>query len=91
MHRDNARRNTQDTEADACSSCLTDVQIGRLAEMVADGRCELPDDLPTGDGQRLQANVRGRLRLRLVRYIARAIAQHLHRDGGHCSESPNHA
>jgi hypothetical protein len=61
---------------------LTDDQIGRLAEMIADGRCEIPNDLRPADQKRLSQGVRRRLRERLLRHVARAIAQQFHREGG---------
>lgn len=91
MHRKGFRRTTQDTGVDASASRLTNDQISRLAEMVTDGRCELPDDLPTTDHQRFQAEVQRRLRQRLIRLIARAIALHLRRDAGSHSETTDHA
>ena len=91
MHRRDYGRTTQDNGADASASRLGDDEIGRLAEMIADGRCELPDDLPATDRQKLEAEVRRRLRERLIRLIARAIAQHLRRDAGHCLENSHHA
>jgi len=47
--------------------------------MITDGRDGFPDDLPPPDRERLLAAVRVRLRSRLVRHIARAIAARLRR------------
>jgi hypothetical protein len=58
---------------------LTDDQVSRWADLIADGRDTLPDDLPPPDQARLLAAVRERLRGRLVRLIARAIAARLRR------------
>jgi hypothetical protein len=76
---------------DNASPRLSDDQLGRLAELIADGRCQPPEDLPPADRRRLQVEVRLRLRARLVRLIARAIAHHLRRDAGPRSETADHA
>ena len=65
---------------DVGPSRLTNEQIERLAEIVADGRCPFPEDVVPGDAQRLKAQVRQRLQERMVRLIARAVAAHLHRE-----------
>jgi hypothetical protein len=77
--------------ADDLPDRLTDDQIGRLAAMVADGRCEFPKDLQAADRERLLRDLRRLLRERLVRHIARAVAHYLHRDAGHRLETPDHA
>jgi hypothetical protein len=56
---------------------LSDEQIGRLAEMIADGRADLPTELTHTDAIRLQRAIRYCLRARLMRLISRAIAHHL--------------
>ena len=68
---------------------LTDEQIGKLAELIADGRYPYPEDLGPEDDKRLQVQVRHRLRERLLRFITRAIARHLQRESRK-SEDPNH-
>jgi hypothetical protein len=70
----------------ASPDSLTGEQVGRLAEMIADGRYEFPSDLTTADRERLAREVKRRLRERLVRLVARAIARHLRRDAGRHSE-----
>jgi hypothetical protein len=62
-------------------STLTDEQVGRWADLIADGRGTLPDDLPPPDRARLLAAVRQRLRGRMVRLVARAVAARLRRPG----------
>ncbi len=52
----------------------TKEHLDRLAALVADGRIELPSDLPRESMQRLITLVRERHRHRLVMYIARCIA-----------------
>jgi hypothetical protein len=68
---------------------LTDDQIGKLAELIADGRYAYPEDLGPEDNKRLQVQVRQRLREHLLRLIARAIARHLQRESRK-PEDPNH-
>lgn len=70
---------------------LTDEQVARLAEMIADGRCELPQDLQSSDAERLGRQVSRRLRSRLIHFIARAVADHLSRAPGFPTEAPEHA
>lgn len=70
---------------------LTDAQIDRLAEMIADDRCEFPRDLSSLDAQRLSMRVSRRLRDRLIRLIAQAIADHLDRATGPLRETTQHA
>jgi hypothetical protein len=53
--------------------------VARWADLIADGRGDLPDGLADVDRERLLAAVRQRLRERLVHLIARAIAARLHR------------
>ena len=64
----------------AITTGLTAVQIDRWANMIADGRCDLPDDLAAGDRDRMVIAVRQRLRDRLLQLIARAIAAEIRRD-----------
>ena len=75
-------RSTPKTDrAPAGAAGLSGEQIDRLADLIAEGRAELPDDLPGPDLRRLTAAVRRRLRDRLVRLIARAVACRLHGQG----------
>jgi len=53
---------------------LTSEQIARWADRIADGRDEFPADLAEPDRSALAEAVRARLRDRLVRLVARAIA-----------------
>jgi len=85
------RRHRPDSSGSAGSppsSCMApagslDVgQIHRLAELIADGRSEVPPDLSDADQQRLHEEVRRLLRARMLRFIARAIAARLQRDPG---------
>src|SRR5437016_2203315 len=62
------------------AAALSDDQVRRWAELIADGRGEVPDDLPPADRDRLGAAAIRRLRDRLVRHIARAVAREIHRD-----------
>jgi hypothetical protein len=70
---------------------LTTEQVERWADMIADGRDEFPDRLPSPSRERLLAAVRERLRSRLVRHIARAIAAWLRRRAGSDTENTTHA
>src|SRR5579871_1507004 len=63
-------------------AALTPQQVDRLAELIADGCYELPSELEPADRDRLIGEVRARLRNRLVRLIARALAHRLHRESG---------
>lgn len=58
---------------------LTSEQITRWADRIADGRDEFPADLGEPDRSALADAVRVRLRDRLVRLVARAIAGRLAR------------
>jgi hypothetical protein len=70
---------------------LTRDQIGRLADLIAEGRGDLPADLSPPEQDRLLDEVRRRLRDRLVHFLARAIAAQLNRDAGPRSETDHHA
>ncbi len=61
---------------------LTEPQLDRWAQLLADGEVEFPDDLPAGQAERLLALVRRRRRNRLVTLIARQIARQIGRDVG---------
>jgi hypothetical protein len=70
---------------------VSDDQVARWADLIADGRGDLPDDLSPGERQRLLAAVRQRLRGRLVRLVARAVAWRLHQQGRPDKEKPTDA
>jgi hypothetical protein len=74
MHRKGSRQTPQDIGVDTSASRLSDDQIDRLAAMIANGCCEWPTHFPARESQRLQVEVRSRLRHRLIRLVARAIA-----------------
>jgi hypothetical protein len=67
---------------------LTDEQVNRWADLIADGRDAFPDDLSGVDRDRLLVSVRHRLRRRLVQFIARAVAAQLHRAARPDQETP---
>ena len=54
----------------------------RVARLIADGELPFPADLPAADAAALAAEVRRLRRGRLVRHVARAIAEDLLRDAG---------
>jgi hypothetical protein len=56
--------------------------LRRLAELVADGRSDVPADLPAPARRAVEEEVRRLLRARLTRFIARAIAARLCPDPG---------
>lgn len=58
---------------------LTDDQVHRLADVIAEQGVEVPEGLTAADRQRVLAAVRQRLRDRLVHLIARAVAWRLYR------------
>jgi hypothetical protein len=89
MPRQPSSRTEPTPELDAFPGGLTGEQIGRLAAMIADGRCECPHDLQPADRERLRGEARRRLRDRLVRFIARAVAQHLRTAGQPTEVSDN--
>src|SRR5262249_50888357 len=61
------------------ASALSEGEIDRWADLIADGQASFPADLPPIDQDRLRAAVQRRRRNRLVRHIARAIALDLRR------------
>jgi hypothetical protein len=69
----------------------TDAQIDRWADLIAEGRGEIPSDLAPTYRDRLVLAARRRLRDRLVQHIARAIAARLGRDDGRSREKGSHA
>src|SRR5438874_796859 len=62
-------------------------QLDRWADLIAEGRGEFPTDLAPSERDRLLVAVRRRLRDRLVRHTARAVAARLHREAGPRSET----
>ena len=68
---------------------LTDAQINRWADLIAEERDGFPDNVSLEDRERLTTAVRERLRRRLVHLIARAIAARLHHQ--HQKEDQPHA
>jgi hypothetical protein len=70
---------------------LTSEQVSRWAEQIADGRGDFPQELPESERRRLLSEVRRRLRDRLIRLIARAIAAQLHCESGPTLEDPSRA
>jgi hypothetical protein len=66
-------------------------QVARWADLIAEGRDAFPEGLPAPDHERLLAAVRRRLRDRLVRLIARAIAARLYRRARPGTEDSDHA
>jgi hypothetical protein len=78
-------------DAAATPGSLTDEQVSRLADMIADGRCPLPPDLPPANAGRLLRATKSRLRDGLVRLMARAIARDLRRATGQPTETLGHA
>jgi len=61
------------------SGAYTADQLALWADRIAEGRDELPSDSGDSDRTRLAEMVRERLRNRLIRHIARAIANRLGR------------
>ena len=59
---------------------LTDDQIQRWADLIAERGGEFPSELAPSDQERLVVAVRSRLRQRMIRHIARAVAANLRRD-----------
>jgi hypothetical protein len=79
------------TPPTSAETCLTEEQGERWADVIADGRDVFPDGLPSPWRERLLAAVRDRLRNRLVRFIARAVAARLRRRVLADTEDRNHA
>lgn len=64
-------------DSPAIPTSLDHTQLQRWAQMIAEGRGEFPTGLAALDHDQLLAAVRQRLRDRMVRHIARAIAASL--------------
>jgi hypothetical protein len=77
-----SRKTRRDADVRPVPGLLPDVQLARLADLIAAGETEVPGGLDRADASRLEALVRARLRARLVRFIARQIALDIHRDAG---------
>jgi hypothetical protein len=73
MHRAEPQRSNR-TPAATTEPTLTQEQVQRWADLIADGRDSFPANLSPFDRDRLLAEVRRRRRDRLVLHIARAIA-----------------
>lgn len=73
------------TDQHAESRAYTPEQLALWADRIADGRDEFPSALAKSDSTQLSEFVRERLRSRLIRHIARAIADRL---GQETKESP---
>lgn len=72
---------TSSQEANSCENRkvrLDNDQLERWAELIASGETPFPENLGARDSETLLAMVRSRRRQRLVRFIAREIAIHVH-------------
>jgi len=74
MHR---IRNCSPEHQDSASLTLTRDQVTLWADRIASGQDEFPTDLLDPDRSALAHEVREKLRLRLMRLVARAIAKQL--------------
>ncbi len=90
MPREPHRRTESNASPDPLTVRLTDEQLGRLADMIVEGRCQLPQDMGAADLARLDEQVKRGLRNRLVRFVARAVAHHLRRADGPNTETSEH-
>jgi hypothetical protein len=57
-------------------------QLARWAALISEGRARFPDGLPAAQALQLGYEVQKRRRARLMQWIARVVAQDLHRDPG---------
>ena len=71
------RRTRTHTSPMLAARGLSNDELARWADLIADGRDAFPADLPPPDRDQLRAEVRRRRRDRLVRHIARALALEL--------------
>jgi hypothetical protein len=85
------RLNSQTPPPGSAETCLTPEQVNRWADVIAEGRDVFPEGLPSPRRERLLAAVRERLRNRLVRFIARAVAARLRPRALADKENPTHA
>ena len=60
-------------------AALSAERVARLAQVIAEGRSTVPDDLSPSDRKRLEDAVHARLRNRFIQYIVRAVAGDLYR------------
>jgi len=79
---DPASKEGVSTVAAASPSTLSPDQVRRWGALIAEGRDEVPTDLPDDDRERLQSEVRLQLRDQMVRLVARAVASNLYREFG---------
>jgi hypothetical protein len=70
------------TQTTSAPPAATPEQLMRLAQLVADGELPFPGNLPLERKQRLLSEVQRRRRDRLVRHVARAIAEDILREAG---------
>ena len=73
------------------AAALSPDQIRRWADRIADGHGQVPEDLGVADRDRLEAEVRQRLRDRLVRHIARVLAVTIQREASQRQEDATDA
>lgn len=81
-----AGRDTQRTDSTASatrgSSDPHPDDLDRLADLVAEGRAEIPEGLAPAAEERLIGLVRRRARERLIRFIAEEVARDIRRESG---------
>ena len=77
-HRDRAHTFVEVGDA-GVGSPLTADQLNRCAALIAKGEDPFPEDLDSGDRERLAVQVRPLLRERLLALIARAVAREIFR------------
>jgi hypothetical protein len=70
-----AREPVQQDSLDAAG--LSDDQVERLANLIAEGKCELPEELSRSDCKRVEDATRRRLRDRLSQLFVRALSHRL--------------
>jgi hypothetical protein len=72
-------------------TALSSERVERLADLIAEGRYDVPVDMHQTDLAKVEDATRRRLRERLLQWIARAIAHRLHRANLPSDEEPAHA
>ena len=82
LNRTTAFHESAADESAALSTRLTIGQIEKLAELVANGECPLPSELPVEDLAKLMVGVARRRRTQLVQFIASTIAHDIARSRG---------
>ena len=80
---------SENVDRSLLSNSISGDQLGRWAELIAEGRAEFPADLLLPDHGRLEGIVRRRLRDRLVRWIARGVAARIRATGALLKENPD--